>query len=131
MPETHLGSLVGREAELATLREYLDGDRLVTVLGTAGVGKTRLALELAARWPGRVVFCQLAAARTPDDLVDRVAQALQVELGAPAGDAAYRQLGAALSIDGPLLVLDTVDRAVVPLAEALTQWMSAAPSARF
>ena len=41
--------LVGRERELALLRQLLDGDvRAVTITGPAGVGKTRLAIEVAA-----------------------------------------------------------------------------------
>ncbi|MGW0186268.1 ATP-binding protein [Streptomyces sp. NPDC003362] len=41
-------ALVGRERETALLREYLAAHRLVTVTGTAGVGKSRLAAEVAA-----------------------------------------------------------------------------------
>jgi predicted ATPase/DNA-binding XRE family transcriptional regulator len=60
-------ALLGRDAEMATLREWLsDGaSRLVTVVGPGGVGKTRLVLEVAraaAEEPGtRVVFLCLAA----------------------------------------------------------------------
>ena len=47
-----LTPLVGREAELDALARLLDRNRLVTLTGAGGVGKTRLALELATRWPG-------------------------------------------------------------------------------
>jgi predicted ATPase/DNA-binding CsgD family transcriptional regulator len=47
-----LTPLVGREVELDALAQLLDRHRLVTLTGAGGVGKTRLALELASRWPG-------------------------------------------------------------------------------
>ena len=42
-----LTSFLGRTAELAALKELLAGGRLVTLVGTGGIGKTRLAIELA------------------------------------------------------------------------------------
>jgi hypothetical protein len=58
-PPLPLAGLLGREAELAVLAELLaaDGDRVVTLTGVAGVGKTRLATEAAARLPGPVTWC--------------------------------------------------------------------------
>lgn len=44
-----LTSFVGRHAELAGLLAAIDGSRLVTIVGPAGVGKTRLVLETAAK----------------------------------------------------------------------------------
>ncbi|MFB6889210.1 helix-turn-helix domain-containing protein [Kitasatospora sp. NPDC056327] len=50
-PPVARGAIVGREAETDALTEALavDGDRLVTVAGLGGVGKTRLVLEVARR----------------------------------------------------------------------------------
>ncbi|MEO3860974.1 LuxR C-terminal-related transcriptional regulator [Acrocarpospora sp. B8E8] len=45
---TPLTSLVGREKEMSELMALIDAHRLVTLIGPAGVGKTRLALRLAA-----------------------------------------------------------------------------------
>ena len=44
-------SLIGREAELAEVEEALKAHRLVTLTGVGGVGKTRLATEVAREWP--------------------------------------------------------------------------------
>src|SRR3954447_21886025 len=46
-PPTPLTSLIGRQHETARLIALLDGHRLVTLIGPAGVGKTRLALQVA------------------------------------------------------------------------------------
>ncbi|MEW6152429.1 MAG: BTAD domain-containing putative transcriptional regulator [Actinomycetota bacterium] len=45
-----LSSFVGREREVAEVEGLLAGHRLVTLVGTGGLGKTRLALEVARRW---------------------------------------------------------------------------------
>lgn len=44
-----LTTFVGRAAEMATVRALLDNHRLITLTGAGGVGKTRLAVELAGR----------------------------------------------------------------------------------
>jgi predicted ATPase/DNA-binding XRE family transcriptional regulator len=75
-------ALVGRDAELRTLERWLadPGLRLITLVGPGGVGKTRLAFEIArtvaAQGPARVVFVQLAAVRDPALVAPAIAEAL-------------------------------------------------------
>ena len=78
--------LIGRENELATVCGLLEGldVRLVTLTGTGGVGKTRLALEamraLESSFPDGVGWVELAAVVRPDDVGSTVARALGVSL---------------------------------------------------
>ncbi|MFE9555870.1 BTAD domain-containing putative transcriptional regulator [Streptomyces sp. NPDC006703] len=57
-----LTSFVGRDDELTALIALLGASRLVTLIGAGGTGKTRLALEAAARLPGEVCFVDLTSA---------------------------------------------------------------------
>jgi predicted ATPase len=45
-------SFIGRESEVAEMQAVLRGHRLVALTGVGGVGKTRLAIEVAARLAG-------------------------------------------------------------------------------
>jgi len=60
-----LTSFIGRDRELAEIRERLDGCRLLTLTGTGGVGKSRLAVELSAQlledYPDGVWWVELGA----------------------------------------------------------------------
>jgi predicted ATPase len=73
---------VGRERELAAIAGLLDGSRLVTITGVGGVGKTRLALQVAAAvLPGfadGVWVSELAAAGDADTMIQVVAATLGV-----------------------------------------------------
>ena len=77
-----LTSFVGREAELTGLAKALDEWRLVTLTGTGGVGKTRLALQVAAevlpRFRDGAWLCELAAADDDETMAQVVAAALGV-----------------------------------------------------
>ena len=75
-----LTSFVGRDAELTQLRELLAQNRVVTLSGAGGVGKTRLAIQVAAAMAGEFsdgVWCVDLAPLTDPDLVPvTVARAL-------------------------------------------------------
>ena len=77
-----LSPLIGRERELASISDLLqhEGIRLVTLSGPGGVGKTRLALHVAAglydAFRDDVVFVSLASIRDPTHVAPAVARAL-------------------------------------------------------
>src|ERR1700719_1434735 len=78
-----LTSFVGREQEIAQLKELVTANRLVTLTGAGGAGKTRLAIEVASRltdaFPDGVWLVELAALTDPLLVPQAVAQALGVK----------------------------------------------------
>jgi predicted ATPase len=78
-----LTSFVGREQEIAQLEELVTANRLVTLTGAGGAGKTRLAIEVASRltdtFPDGVWLVELAALSDSRLVPQVVAQALEVK----------------------------------------------------
>lgn len=130
-----LDRFVGRDAELQTLRQHFEqGRRWVTITGSGGMGKTRLAAEFARRhqgdFPGGLWLCDLAQALDIDAMVGHIAATLQL---APASDtaAALSGLNAALNRQGTvLLVLDNLEQATIAAAQLGHALLSAAPEVR-
>ena len=109
-----VGEFVGRGAELRALGELRE-QRLVTLVGPPGTGKTRLALQAArllaqTEEAPRIAFVALAQARSVDDLVRLTLAAL--DLSVPAGDRAQAEgaLDRALDREPTLLVLDNFEQ---------------------
>ena len=77
-----LTSFLGRDGELPAVADALRASRLVTLTGVGGVGKTRLALQVAAEMlpelPDGAWFCELATATDDEALVQVVAATLGV-----------------------------------------------------
>ncbi|HEX7304266.1 ATP-binding protein [Lentzea sp.] len=75
-------TFVGRQQELSKLDQLLRRHRLVTLVGSAGAGKTRLALETAGRLrrgrTDRVLLVELGEVTDPQDVLPTLAQALGV-----------------------------------------------------
>jgi predicted ATPase/DNA-binding SARP family transcriptional activator/Tfp pilus assembly protein PilF len=84
-----LTPLIGRKTEQEQIVSTLNDSRLLTLTGTGGVGKTRLAIavaeQVAAKYPDGVFFVDLAPLSDPTSVVPAVARALQIqeESGAP------------------------------------------------
>jgi predicted ATPase/class 3 adenylate cyclase len=78
-----LNSFVGRERELVAIAGALGESRLVTLTGVGGVGKTRLAVQVAAdvlpSFPDGAWLCELAVASDPDAMVQVIAAVLAVQ----------------------------------------------------
>jgi predicted ATPase/DNA-binding SARP family transcriptional activator len=113
-----LTSFVGRERELGEVVDLLGSARLLTLAGTGGAGKTRLALQAAAavlaRFPDGAWLVELAPVRDPAHVADEVATALGLLPGAPGGPTASVEgrLCAHLRAHRLLLVLDNCEHLV-------------------
>ncbi|MFN8500217.1 MAG: tetratricopeptide repeat protein [Anaerolineae bacterium] len=128
-----LTSLIDREADVLTIRERLSrpGVRLITLIGPPGIGKTRLALEvarqLAPAFDNNVYFVGLSATAEPEAVAPAIARALGIRNGVNGG--LVESLKAALGQKSTLLVLDNFEQ--VTLAAPLVQeLLESAPSAK-
>ena len=126
---------VGREDELSALAERLaPSGALVSVVGTAGVGKTRLVRRFAWEhldgWPGGVWFCDLSEARGLEGVCFAVALTLNVPLS-PRQDPAA-QLGHAIAGRGRcLVILDNFEQVARHAQDTLERWRAQAGEAAF
>jgi predicted ATPase/class 3 adenylate cyclase len=121
----HLANaLIGRERDVAEIEALLSEHRLVTLVGTAGVGKTSLSLqvgaELRARFPDGVRFVELAPLDRPELVGEAVAAVfgLPVHGERPAADA----IATFLRSRRVLLILDNCEHVIAAtarLADAL------------
>jgi predicted ATPase len=121
-----LDRFVGRQHELEEVKDRLGGTRLLTLVGTGGTGKTRLALQAATElhddFEGRVYFVDLAACRDLDSLLSVTARAigLREERDRPLLDDLKGQIGD----ERILLLLDNFEQVTVAgpaMAELIRQ----------
>jgi predicted ATPase/class 3 adenylate cyclase len=127
-----LTAFVGREREMAALRELLGGTRLLTLTGAGGSGKTRLALELAAAlldgYPDGVWLAELAGLVDPALVPSATALALGVR--ERPGQAVLDTLVEALRPRRLLLVLDNCEHLLEASAELVTTLLRGCPEVR-
>jgi len=127
-------SFVGREEELRAIDRMLEQPdcRLVTLVGPGGTGKSRLALEAAARriehYPHGVHYVPLAGVPAPDLFAPAVAESLQFQVdSAHSAIAARDQLIDYLRERTALLVLDNFEH-LLDARDVVSQIIEEAPT---
>ena len=134
-PPRPLTSFVGRGRELGEIGQLLESERLVTLVGAPGVGKTRFAVEFARGRPdgdagieSEVVFCDLSPLGDGDPVADVV---LAVLGASPAPDRTPGEALTELALDHPvLLILDNCEHVARSAADVLGALIAAVPEVR-
>jgi predicted ATPase len=114
-------SLIGRESEVAEIEAALKAHRLVTLTGVGGVGKTRLALEVAAQladeFPDGVWVFELATVTDPAAVPDAVAAVLGITQ--QPSKTVSESVASALEGRVRLLVIDNCEHVLDAVAELI------------
>ena len=127
-----LTSFVGRRKEMIEVKQLLDKARLLTLVGTGGSGKTRLALEVAGEllesYKDGVTLVEFAALSDPALVPDRVVAALGLreEPGRPLTETLVN----ALRSKCVLLVLDNCEHLRSACAQLAETLLRGCPNAR-
>ena len=130
LPAT-LNSLIGREQEIADIREYLQNEaiRLVTLMGPPGIGKTRLSIETARAllpdFADGVFFVALAILDDPHAIASAIIRALgYIENG---HTAPTDQLKQGIGEKQMLIVLDNCEHLIEEASSIASELLSACP----
>src|SRR5260221_11054874 len=127
-----LTTFIGREADIARVKQEISTARLLTLTGPGGCGKTRLALqaaaELLAEFRDGAWWCDLAAVTDPAYVAQTVRSALH--LAEPADRSALDNLTSALASQQALLVLDNCEHLLVGCAALSLAVLHACPGVR-
>jgi predicted ATPase len=125
-------SFVGREQDLERVATTLGESRVVTLTGVGGVGKTRLALQVAAEilpaYRDGAWLCELAGVRDPDAMPEAVAAMFGLQ--PPAGLTVRETLLEFLVAKELLLVFDNCEHLLSAVAELVGEVVRAGPGVR-
>jgi predicted ATPase/DNA-binding SARP family transcriptional activator len=127
----HLSRLIGRDDEVAGLSRLLEAERLVTVVGAGGCGKSALALHVAARYARRGrspgVALALATVTSAEQAVHTLAALLGADDNSKPALVAIERI---LATCPHLLVLDNCEHLATDLAELVTGLLQTCPYLR-
>ena len=125
-------SFIGRESEADEVQAAVKAHRLVTLTGVGGVGKTRLALEVAERlhdeFPDGVWVFELAAISDPTAVPDAVAAVLGITQ--QPGMSVAESVAAALEGRVRLLVLDNCEHVLDAAADLIEAILAASAATK-
>jgi non-specific serine/threonine protein kinase len=124
-----LTSFIGREQQQIEIVSLMDGNRLVTLTGSGGVGKTRLSLQVAAElidhFPDGVWFVELTPLTNPDLIPQTILSTLR--LGERAGKAPLQILEEQLANKRILLILDNCEHLIEASARVVYRLLMSVP----
>jgi len=127
-----LTALIGRERDLAEITRLMAGNRLVTLVGPGGVGKTRLAIEeaagLASQFPDGVDLVDLSKVADTDLPWAAVARAVGVEERADAD--LPRRLTRVIHAQRRLLIIDNCEHLLAGSTMVVTRLLGCCPDLR-
>lgn len=129
---TEFSAFIGRDAELGELRELALFALALTLCGAGGIGKTRLAVRLAADlapgYPDGAWFVELADLRQPELVASRIATVIGVteEPGRPLA----ATLADALRSRRMLICLDTCEHLIDSCAQVCQRLLASSPGLR-
>jgi non-specific serine/threonine protein kinase len=127
-----LSGFVGRDLELEHLRTRLQTARLLTLVGVGGVGKSRLALHLAAmvesHYPDGAAFVELASVQDADMLPHLLMRGLGVP--EPPGRAVIDVLIETLRSRQVLVILDNCEHLIEACAQLVSRLLQVCPGVR-
>ncbi|OBJ70938.1 hypothetical protein A5643_08500 [Mycobacterium sp. 1274756.6] len=124
----HLTRFIGREAELDEVRQLVCAHRLVTLVGAGGVGKTRLAEQLAGSVTDEAWWVDLAPIVDPDLVPVRLARALL--LPDQPGRSTLQTVVDFLADRTTTVILDNCEHLLDACAELVGALLSACPRLR-
>jgi predicted ATPase/DNA-binding SARP family transcriptional activator/predicted negative regulator of RcsB-dependent stress response len=127
-----LGPIVGRERELTDLERLCRDIRLVTLTGTGGVGKTRLAVELAARTSGRDQHGPFFVDLVPIADAELIPAALATALGVHVDphDDVMERVRSALADRSIVVVVDNCEHLLPDVAELIAALVASSGGVR-
>ena len=127
-PPAPLLPLIGRADAVENLLALLQSNRLITVVGAPGIGKSRLALEVANQaaplFPGGVAVVPLADVTSTDDVAYAVLRAL--DLTPSPGQTAEQAIATYLAHQRLLLVVDNCEH-ILESTPIFTDWLARSP----
>ena len=111
-------TFIGRQEDVARVRDMLGANRLVTLTGAGGTGKTRLSLQVASEaageFPDGRFFVELAVIREPELVLTSIAKAIGV---ADPGAQPIRRVAEHMAGKRALLVLDNLEQVIEAAAD--------------
>ena len=128
----HLTSFIGREKEIAEVKQELGNHRLVTLTGSGGTGKTRLSMQVAAEvveeFDHGVWFVELAPLADPDLIPQTILSSLGVK--DQSGRDPLELLKTYLQEKKALIVLDNCEHLISASAQVVNALLRAAPKTK-